>query len=191
MNKRRRRFFFGSLLFLCSAWPAVGQTEPSKLAAAEIKCSDLPGSGQTRGLRYVLYEGALRRLFVIHTVTPEYPLEAEQAGVQGQVKLHVMFDREGRFWKARVSESPHRLLSEAVLEAVKGWRIKKPNLRGGSGLTLGELRFVFTLKDGRAEVTDAPEEEQRKLMEGLEEKVCRSFSHRRIDKSRLITAVKI
>ena len=169
MNKRRRLLFLGSLLFLCAAWPAAGQTEPPKLPAAGVTCSDL----MSRGLGYSLYEYSFRRMFVTHTVAPEYPVEAQQAGIQGQVKLYVVFDRVGRFRKAWVSESPHPLLSEAVLEAIKEWRIKKSNARGGSGLRLGELRFVFTLKDGRAEVTDAPEEEQRKKTVGWGEKeVC-------------------
>ncbi|HWT04059.1 MAG TPA: energy transducer TonB [Pyrinomonadaceae bacterium] len=169
MNKRRRHLFLGSLLFLCSAWPAAGQTETPKLPATGVNCCDLMG----RGIKLPVSEKALRRVFVTHTMTPEYPVEAQQAGIQGQVRLHVVFNRKGHLQQARVSESPHRLLSEAVLKAVKGWRIKEDTFtRGGSGLTLGELRFVFTLKDGQAEVTDAPEEEQRKLVKTLEEDAC-------------------
>ena len=170
MNKRRCHLFLGSLLFLCSAWSASGQTEPSKLPATGVTCREL----MSRGLRLPVSEEAFRRVFVTHTVAPEYPVEAQEAGIQGQVKLHVVFNRKGHLQKARVSESPHRLLSEAVLEAAKGWRMKEDTFtKGGSGLTVGELRFVFTLKDGRAEVTDAPEEEQRKKMNALgEEEAC-------------------
>ena len=169
MNKQRRHLFLGSLLFLCSAWPAAGQTEPSRLPAAGMNCCDLMG----RGIRLPVSEKAFRRHFDAHGVAPEYPLEAQEAGIQGQVKLHVVFTREGHLQKARVSESPHRLLSEAVLKSVKEWRIKEDTFtKGGAGLTLGELRFVFTLKDGRAEVTDAPEEEQRKKTNTLDEESC-------------------
>ena len=170
MNKHRRRLFLGSLLFLCSAWPAVGQTEPPKTSVPELKCGDaFPVKGKHQGMMYSLYEYSFRRQMVTHTVTPEYPLEAQEAGIQGQVKLHVLFAAEGHLLKARISDSPHRLLSEAVLEAVKEWRVKNRI----PAPVLAELRFVFTLKDGRAEVTDAPEEEQRKKNEGLAKEVCR------------------
>ncbi|HYG80317.1 MAG TPA: energy transducer TonB [Pyrinomonadaceae bacterium] len=176
MNKRRLHLFLGSLLFLCSAGPAAGQTEPPKTSVPELKCGDqFPIKGKAQGMTYSLYEYSFRRNMVTHTVTPEYPLEAQEAGIQGQVKLHVLFDAEGHLLKARVSDSPHRLLSEAVLEALKGWRVKNrmPGVGPVRSPVLAELRFVFTLKDGRAEVTDAPEEEQRKKNEGLAKEVCR------------------
>lgn len=175
MNKRRRHLFLGALLFLCSAWPAAAQTEPPKTSVPELKCGDqFPVKGKRQGMTYSLYEYYFRRNMVTHTVTPEYPLEAQGAGIQGQVKLHVLFDGEGRLSKARVSESPHRLLSEAVLGAVKEWRIRNhlPHRGPIRAPVLAELRFVFRLKDGRAEVTDAPEEEQLKKNGGLGKEVC-------------------
>jgi TonB family protein len=97
-------------------------------------------------------------------VEPEYPAEAQEAGIQGMVLVFVVVDKDGKVAEVKPLISPHEMLSEAVIKAVKEWRMPaKPYQAAPDGINWGELRFIFSLKDGKAEVLEAPDEEQRKV----------------------------
>ena len=63
------------------------------------------------------------------SVQPEYPADAQAAGVTGSVVVHVLVDRQGEVEKAAAVSGP-ALLREAALAAVKQWTWK-PFLRNG------------------------------------------------------------
>lgn len=94
---------------------------------------------------------------------PEYPKAAQDAGVQGEVLAFVWFDKEGKLVEAKALVSPDESLSRAVVEALKEWRIKIYMPYNPEANFWSEIRFIFSLKDGKAEVSDAPEAEQRKV----------------------------
>ena len=65
----------------------------------------------------------------LHTVQPEYPADAQSAGVTGSVVLHVLVGRQGQLEQAKAVSGPSQLRA-AALAAVKQWTWK-PYLRNG------------------------------------------------------------
>ena len=94
---------------------------------------------------------------------PTYPEDAQKAGIQGEVLAFVWFDKDGKLVEAKVLRSPHELLSDAILTALKSWRIAPNAPLYPEANYMSELRFVFVLNNGNAEITDAAEREQEKV----------------------------
>jgi protein TonB len=65
----------------------------------------------------------------IHDVTPVFPEEARQSGVQGVVILEITVAEDGTVQNPRVLRSIP-LLDQAALEAVSQWRFEPPLLNG-------------------------------------------------------------
>ena len=103
------------------------------------------------------------RRHVTKLVKPTYPEDALKAGIQGQVLAFVWFNKDGKLVEAKILRSPHELLSDAVLSALKSWRIAPDAPLYPNANYMSELRFVFVLNNGNAEVIDAAEEEQEKV----------------------------
>lgn len=94
---------------------------------------------------------------------PTYPEDAHKAEIQGEVLAFVWFDKDGKLVEAKILRSPHELLSNAVLAALKSWRIAPNAPLYPEANYMSELRFVFVLNNGIAEVADAAEGEQEKV----------------------------
>ncbi|MFZ0800081.1 MAG: energy transducer TonB [Terriglobales bacterium] len=60
---------------------------------------------------------------LIKKIQPQYPFEAEQAGVQGQVVLLAEIDKNGNVENLTLV-SGHPMLAPAAIEAVKQWKYK-------------------------------------------------------------------
>lgn len=61
----------------------------------------------------------------LNNPAPRYPYAARQRGQEGRVVLAVRVARDGSALEVRVAESSgHRLLDQAALEAVQGWRFE-------------------------------------------------------------------
>jgi TonB family protein len=71
---------------------------------------------------------------ISHFVTPEYPEEARQAGVQGTVVLDAVVSAEGRVTQVKLVSGPE-ILSLATIEAVRWWRYE-PYLVNGRPTTV-------------------------------------------------------
>ena len=113
------------------------------------------------------------RRHVTKLVKPIYPEDAQKAGMQGQVLAFVWFDKDGKLLEAKILRSPYELLSDAVLTALKSWRIAPDAPLYPKANYMSELRFVFVLNNGNAEVTDAAEDEQEKVSSEFTEEVSR------------------
>jgi periplasmic protein TonB len=66
---------------------------------------------------------------LINKVIPTYPMIANHAGVQGEVKLHAIIATDGTIQSLSVI-SGHPLLTSAALDAVRQWRYKPYLLNG-------------------------------------------------------------
>jgi len=77
-------------------------------------------------------------------VAPVYPDLARQAGVQGEVRLDVVIDKQGRVSSIRVI-SGHPLLIPAALDAVKQWEYKPTLLNGQPVEVATEVSVPFVL----------------------------------------------
>jgi len=64
-------------------------------------------------------------------------------------------------------------MNPAVVSALKEWRIKPYMPYNPEANHWSELRFVFSLKDGKALVSDAPQAEQRIVSQELSEEIHR------------------
>ena len=85
---------------------------------------------------------------VIHQASPEYPLQAKQAGITGTVSVKALVDEEGKVLKATVAKSSGAVsLDEAALEAAYKCEYK-PGIQDGHSVKVWVTYPVeFTLAD--------------------------------------------
>jgi TonB family protein len=95
------------------------------------------------------------RVNATHKMMPEFPEEALKAGVQGIVILSLYHDGEGSAAKIKVVESPHRVLTEAAIKAVKQWKWRKFKNGGIDRPILSKLSFKFIIEGEVGRVEDA------------------------------------
>jgi len=141
-----------------------GPSQAQELA----KPQDQMQSAQVRGQVFGEPEYFLRK-HLVDSPKLDYPQAAQEAKIQGKVVVFVWFDKDGSLVEAKTLVSPDESLSNAVVTALKVWRIKPY----GQGPHLSEFRFVFSLKEGEAQVSDAPEAEQRTASEELKQEIRR------------------
>jgi len=90
--------------------------------------SDAPKAAPARPPRARVSSGVMAGLLMTK-VQPKYPEDAKQAGIQGQVVLKALIDKEGNVQDLEVV-SGHERLAPAAIEAVKQWRYKPFLLNG-------------------------------------------------------------
>ena len=83
----------------------------------------------------------------IHQVKPPYPPLAQQARIEGVVKLLVTVGKDGSIENVRVV-SGHKMLAQAALEAVRQWRFKPALLNGEPWEAEAEISIVFKISGG-------------------------------------------
>lgn len=113
------------------------------------------------------------RHYSLESAKPEYPEQAQKAGIQGTVLALVWFDKDGKLVEAKVLTSPDESLADAVLSALRKWRISPHAPLYRDANYMSELRFVFTLKDGNAEVSEAAQAEQEKVSSEFQKEIDR------------------
>src|SRR5262249_5936475 len=80
---------------------------------------------------------------------PSYPDEALKAGAQGTAMVAVLFDEDGKLWKAAVLESPHPAIAEGVMDALKRWKTYPRGTDLHARVRVASwLSFDFKIKDG-------------------------------------------
>lgn len=77
-------------------------------------------------------------------VDPVYPEEAKQQGIEGTVRVHAIFNREGTV-QSVISESGPPLLRPAAMNAVRQWRFSQTILGGQAMETEEEVTVQFRL----------------------------------------------
>lgn len=84
------------------------------------------------------------RARLISKVDPEYPAEARERRVEGEVLLEVVVGRDGSVVEANVV-SGHPLLTDAALAAVKQWKFEPYLIDGRAVETQTKIRVTFSL----------------------------------------------
>ncbi len=156
-------------------WLAMGACvfadfHPTKAAAKA------PDHGQIRSYpeqSVFGYSEYFLRKRLTNSPKPEYPKAALESGTHGQVTMFVWFDNEGKLVEATTLISPDESLSEAVTSALKDWRIKPSAPNFPDSNYWSEVRFVFSIKDGKGEVSDVSTQEQRKVSDEFTREVSR------------------
>ena len=82
---------------------------------------------------------------LVHKVQPVYPPEARREGIQGQVLLRAVIDKEGKIANLRLVSGPPQLL-QAAIDAVQQWRYKPYLLMGEPVEVETEIAVNFTLR---------------------------------------------
>jgi TonB family protein len=82
----------------------------------------------------------------LRTPAPEYPLEARRARLQGTVWVDGRVLKNGQVVDVKIKQGVHRLLDEATLRAVSGWRYE-PATCGDQPVDVVLLTYArFTLE---------------------------------------------
>ena len=109
---------------------AEGAQEPREVQPTRVRISQ----GVAAGL-------------IVKKVQPQYPEDAKQAHVQGQVVLRALIDKDGNIEKLDLV-SGHPMLAPAALQAVKQWKYKPYLLNGESVRVEADIIVNFTLFGG-------------------------------------------
>ncbi len=90
--------------------------------------------------------GAIKRPKLIYQAAPEYPRQARDAWVQGDVEVDAIIDVKGNVVQARALSGPP-LLIEAALKAVSGWKYEPTYLNGQPSPVELTVDVTFSLDD--------------------------------------------
>lgn len=94
------------------------------------------------------------QVLVVKRVQPEYPQEAREKRIQGDVVLHIVVSREGVAGKADLV-SGHPLLAAAAIDAVKQWKYQPYSMNGHPVGMDTEAVVSFSLEAGEGHPGDA------------------------------------
>ena len=83
---------------------------------------------------------------LVNMVHPAYPQEAKTAGLEGSVVLQLAITAEGSPASMKVLASPADSLSQAAMEAVKGWKWSPAKLNGEPVEVVSDVTINFELK---------------------------------------------
>jgi TonB family protein len=80
---------------------------------------------------------------VLSSPQPVTPPAATDDRIEGEVKVQILFGESGTVEDVQVLESPHALLTDAVLEAVRRWRITPATVSGKPAKITVRQTFAF------------------------------------------------
>jgi len=80
-------------------------------------------------------------------VEPEFPEEAKEKGIYGEVEVEGTTDKKGNVISVKVLKSSHKLLDEAVIEAIKQWKYELPEHKGKTYAITFTVTVRFNPKD--------------------------------------------
>ena len=121
-----------------------GSTSTGTVGGAAGSVMDSSKSGKP--LRIRVSQGVSLGL-LLKKVDPQYPEEARQGRIQGQVVLQVQIDKNGDMRNVTLV-SGHPLLAPPAIEAVKQWKYKPYLLEGQPVAVDTQVIVNFTLSGG-------------------------------------------
>lgn len=116
---------------VAGSWP-IGQTE-SQSKRKEHEPQRIRVGGDVMAAR------------LVRQVTPEYPSEARQAGIQGTVILHALIGKDGSLREIRLLQG-QCWLAEAAIKAVKQWRYTPYLLKGEPVEVDTTIQAIFNMR---------------------------------------------
>jgi protein TonB len=135
MKHRARRVICFTVLCLATALVAQDSSSESK--------SD---SAPQQAPRRVRVSEKVMRGILIRRVSPKYPDEAREAGIQGVVVLQIVIDTKGHVSTVKVV-SGDPLLTPAAVDAAKHW-VYQPFFLDGEPIEVEtQLQLSFKLSD--------------------------------------------
>jgi TonB family protein len=89
----------------------------------------------------------VKRAVPIYQKTPQYPEIRRRAGIQGDIYLKILIDREGKVQDTKVIEGKGSGLSSICIEAAKKWQFIPAKLENYDVESWVVLKFEFRLND--------------------------------------------
>jgi len=83
---------------------------------------------------------------LLRKISPSYPVEAKQQGIEGTVRLHAVIGADGDVQSVQPVSGPEPLVAAAVT-AVREWRYGPTLFEGRRVPVHDDIRFVFRLPD--------------------------------------------
>lgn len=84
---------------------------------------------------------------ILHRVLPEYPIELQAEGIEGEATIHLIVGPEGAVKQTVVQSSSHPAFGEAAARAVEQWRFKPITVQGRPVHVRFLQRIPFRLRD--------------------------------------------
>ncbi len=102
---------------------------------------------------------------------PAYPEPLQKSGRQGLVVIELVVGPDGRMKEHLIHESFDPLAANSVVETLKTWRFHSIEEMKRNGVMedcencvrISRLAFRFEIRNGKAEVVDLADEENRRL----------------------------
>lgn len=88
---------------------------------------------------------AQSRLVLVKADAPEMPRAAFTQKIEGTVSVEITFDEKGDVEDVKLLSSPHEVLTEAVMNAVKQWKAQPPTENGKPVIVVTRRSFSFKL----------------------------------------------
>jgi len=80
---------------------------------------------------------------LVKAVAPAYPSHIKREGISGEVEVKFLVGESGEVLEVRVENSPHEVLSQLVVTALKQW-VFEPLMDGGEAKRfVARQKFVF------------------------------------------------
>jgi TonB family protein len=96
---------------------------------------------------------------LITRVNPVYPAEAQQKGIEGPVKTHVVFSAEGAVTKVTFVSGPQEL-AMAAMDAIRQWRYSPTLFDGKPVETEDNVTIVFRLSKSQSQGSKKDKDEK-------------------------------
>lgn len=101
----------------------------------------ITASGQQAPAKKIRVSQGVLEGSILHKVDPQYPQEARDNRVQGDVVLRILIDEQGNVIEAKPVSGPP-LLTDAAVDAMMQWKFK-PYLLNGDPV---QVESVFTIR---------------------------------------------
>src|ERR1700758_3913526 len=132
---------------LAAPGPAISLPEEAVSASSTVAISSRRSIAMPHGVgsqKPPAKDLVLGRL--VRKVSPSYPVEAKQQGIEGTVRLHAVIGADGNIQSVQPVSGPEPLVAAAVT-AVREWRYGPTLFEGRRVPVHDDISFVFRLPD--------------------------------------------
>lgn len=112
------------------------------IVAAMLMISSIAANGSPMVIRVA--ELSLRKS-VVASVMPIFPQDAMRRRVSGVAVAQVLFDADGKVIRSKILEAPDASTGEAVIAAIKQWKIHPQTVNSEPVQIRGKLTFYFVI----------------------------------------------
>ena len=120
--------------------------------AGMLMISSVAANGSPMVIRVA--ELSLRKS-VVTSVMPTFPQDAIRRRVSGVAVAQILFDADGKVIRSKILEAPDASTGDAVIAAVKQWKIHPQTVNSEPVQIRGKLTFYFVIdRSGVGRVTN-------------------------------------